>query len=420
MIPRVALTAVLLLAWADSTAAESDWSYRGRLEAGSRHYLVDRDRGLKDDNIVLEGELEATYDPGGPYRIRIRPYLALDPLESSRNRYEPLDAYGEVTVGSWSVRAGQMIESWAIADIFNPVDVLNRRDLERNFYDPPKLGEVMVRLRYVFPEVEWLRQPALSLYLLPLHRDTPLPGNQDRFRLDVTGDGRGDISRHAVEASPDIAYAARLGATLGDADVFLFYFGGPTRIPGFAQSAPDELRPVFYRVDVVGAGVQWPTGPWLFKLETAYTSTRNPALPRAFSNVVPDSYFQYVVGLDRTFTDVLGKNEVTLTLEYAGEDQPGSVDLRALRPYKSDLFLGLLWQFHDLRRTEIRASAAVDVRVNEQLYLLSARTLIYRNLWLVAAGQFVNRAPDPRPGHLTVFNIFPDNSNLQITLRYEF
>ena len=59
MIPRVALTAVLLLAWADSTAAESDWSYRGRLEAGSRHYLVDRDRGLKDDNIVLEGELEA-------------------------------------------------------------------------------------------------------------------------------------------------------------------------------------------------------------------------------------------------------------------------------------------------------------------------------------------------------------------------
>src|SRR5947209_4880327 len=200
VIPRVALTAVLRLAWADSTAAESDWSYRGRLEAGSRHYLVDRDRGLKDDNIVLEGELEATYDPGGPYRIRIRPYLALDPLESSRNRYEPLDAYGEVTVGSWSVRAGQMIESWAIADIFNPVDVLNRRDLERNFYDPPKLGEVMVRLRYVFPEVEWLRQPALSLYLLPLHRDTPLPGNQDRFRLDVTGDGRGDISRHAVEA----------------------------------------------------------------------------------------------------------------------------------------------------------------------------------------------------------------------------
>ena len=58
--------------------------------------------------------------------------------------------------------------------------------------------------------------------------------------------------------------------------------------------------------------------------------------------------------------------------------------------------------------------------MNEQLYLLSARTLIYRNLWLVAAGQFVNRAPDPRPGHLTVFNIFPDNSNLQITLRYEF
>jgi len=303
---------------ASPRAEAKDWTIKGHVEVGSRHFLNNRDRGLEDDNILLEGEADFTYDLNDFTRLRLRPRLAIDPLENARNRYEPYDAYIEYTTERWALPAGQLLESWAIVDTFNPADVLNRRDLERDFYDPDKLGELMLRFRYFFREGGPLRQPTLSLYLVPLHRETPLPSDRDRFRFDATGDNRGDLASDAVVPSFDIAYAARLSATLGSADVFLFYFGGPGRIPAFEISPLGEVTPIYYRVDMVGGGLQWAVGRWLLKLEMAYTSTRNHGLLGRFARVVPDSYFQYVLGVDRTFTDVLGKNEVTVTLEYAG------------------------------------------------------------------------------------------------------
>lgn len=411
--------AALLVLPAAAQAGEAGWSFRGRLEAGSRHFLLDRDEGLHDDNVNLEGEVEATYSSRDRFRLRLRPYLAVDPLEPARNRYELLDAYEELVFRRWGVRVGQMVENWAIVDTYNPADVLNRRDLERDFYDPPKLGELMVRLQHFFPETAAIGQPTLSFYVLPLHRESPLPENDDRFRFDITGDGHGDLRRTAAVASPDIAYAARLSAVVGDADVFAFYFGGPGRIPAFEILPAGGLRAVYYLVDMGGVGLQWALGSWLLKLETAYTATRTAGLPRGARAAVPGNYFQYVAGIDRTFTDVLGKSAVTVTLEYAGEDDTDFA-LSALRPYRSDVFVGVRWEFHDRRRTEILASVAADVVVDEQIYQVDVETALHGNLKLVLAGQFVNRAPDRRPDRLTTFNFFPNNSNAQLTLRYEF
>jgi hypothetical protein len=396
------------------------WTFQGHLEIGSRHFLYDRGEGLVDDNGLLEAELDVTYDLNEFTRFRLRPRLLIDPLESSRNRYEPLDAYGEFRTSQWALLAGQLLESWAIVDTFNPADVLNRRDFGRDVYDPQKLGEVMVRFRYFFPEAGALRQPTLSLYLLPLHRETPLPSNRDRFRLDATRDNRGDLTNRVIDPSFDTAYAARLSATMGSADVFLFYFSGPTRLPALDVSLLRDITPVYYRVNMGGGGVQWALDKWLFKLETSYTSTRNPQVPSRFSVDVPDSYFQYVIGVDRTFSDLFGKTELTLTLEYAGEDNPNTTTLSGLRPYKSDVFFGIRWVLNDKRRTELVASVAADVLVDEQLYLVDLKTTLYRNLKLVVGGQFINRAPNGRPDRLTTFNLFPNNSNIRVSLRYEF
>ncbi|HXH81547.1 MAG TPA: AMIN domain-containing protein [Candidatus Tectomicrobia bacterium] len=393
---------------------------RGHVEAGGRFYLNDRNEGLEDDSIPLEALLDFRYRFTPETQLRLRPRVAVDPLIPSRNRYEPLDAYVEHATPSWSLLAGQLVENWAIVDTFNPADVLNRRDVERDFYDPDRLGEVMVRLRAFLPDAGVLEQSALAFYLLPLHRETPLPSNRDRFRLDVTGDNRGDLEDDAIVASPDVAYAARLSTTIERADLFLFYFGGPTRIPSLDVSLLGEVRPVYYLVDIVGGGVQWAIGPWLLKLEAAQTFTRTEGLRRSVRRSVPSDYFQYVVGVDRTFYDVLGKNEVTFTLEYAGEDDPGETSLTGLRPYKSDVFFGIRWAFNDARRTEIQASVAADVRVDEQLWLVKFGTTLVGNLRLLVVGQFVNRAPRGGRDDLTVFNVFPNNSNVHIALRYEF
>lgn len=402
-----------------STGESTAWSVRGHVEAGGRFFLNERDGGLVDDNVLLEGRVDFRLQLDDT-ELRLHPRLAIDPTLSSRNRYEPLDAYLEHSTPTWALLVGQAVENWAIVDTFNPADVLSRRDLERDFYDPERLGELMVRFRYFLPDVAALEQPALSLYLLPLHRETPLPSNRDRFRLDATGDNRGDLRDDAIVPSPDVAYAARLSATLGQADLFLFYFGGPSRIPSFELSPPGDLTPVYYLVDMVGGGVQWALGRYLFKLEAAQTFTKRSGLRRSARDVVPDDFFQYVVGVDRTFFDVLGRNEVTITLEYAGEDDPGDTDLTGLRPYKSDVFVGVRWAFNDPRRTELQVSVAADVRVDEQLWLVRFVTTLYKDLRLVLGGQLVNRAPDGRADRFTTFNVFPNNSNVHVGLRYEF
>jgi hypothetical protein len=396
---------------------------KGQVELGYRGFLVDRGRGLDDNNVDLTGELDSTYDLTRSLRLRLHPRVALDPLEPARNRYEPYDAYVEYTADSWALLAGQLIESWSAVDMFSPADLLNRRDVERNFYDPEKLGELMARLRLSLPEGEWIRQPTVSLYALPLFRNTPLPTSHDRFRFDITGDDVGDLSNKTVKPSFDAGFAARSTATIGRADLALFYYGGPGRIPSFAldprYQAP-RLTPVYYRTDSVGATAQWALGPWVLRGETVYTMTSASGLPNVFKGAVPDSYFQYVVGVDRTFTDVLGKNEVTVTLEYSGEDNPQVTSITGLRPFKSDFFLSARWQFNDQRRTQLQAFLAADVLKSEQLWLVDFQTTVYGNLKLLIAGQLVNRGESNPPDHLSVFGIFPNNTNIRVALRYEF
>ena len=177
---------------------------------------------------------------------------------------------------------------------------------------------------------------------------------------------------------------------------------------------------MYYRADSVGASAQGVLGPWVLKGEAVYTITSASGLPGTFKAAVPDSYFQYVVGVDRTFTDVLGKSEVTVSLEYSGENNPGVTSLAGLRPFKSDFLLGARWQLNDQRRTEIRAFLAADVLESEQLWLVNFETTVYGNLKLLLDGQFVNRGESKPPDHLSVFGLFPNNANLRIALRYEF
>jgi hypothetical protein len=417
----------VLAAGKDSPAAEvsrTGPTIKGQVEVGYRGFLVDRGQGLHDNNVDLMGELDSTYDLTRALRLRLHPRVAIDPLEPSRDRFEPYDAYVEYTAaGSWSLLAGQLIESWAAVEMFSPADLLNRRDLERNFYDPEKLGELMVRLRVPLPEGEWLRQPTISLYALPLFRHTPLPTNHDRFRFDITGDNVGDLSNKTVQTSFDTGFAARSTATIGRADLSLFYYGGPARLPSFAldpRYVAPKLTPVYYRTDSVGASAQWALGPWVLKGETVYTMTSASGLPSAFRAAVPESYFQYVVGVDRTFTDILGKNEVTVTLEYSGEDNPQVTSITGIRPFKSDFFLSARWQFNDQRRTRLQAFLAADVLKSEQLWLVDFQTTVYGNLKLLVEGQFVNRGESKPPDHLSVFGAFPNNANLRVALRYEF
>lgn len=421
--PGIAALAVALAgslgvgsAWADD-----GWSAKGWVGISSLNFLVDRSPDFINDGVLLETEVDIGYAFGETWRFKLRPFISIDMMEESRNRFQALDGYVEYRSPHWALLAGQLVESWAVTDRFSPIDVLNRRDFGYDTYNPPKLGDLALgRLGVFLPDALGVREPTLQLYFLPVFQPSLLPGNDDRFAFDLTGDGEGDLSDSDVTPSPDIAYAARLSAVIGSADVSLIYFGGPARTPSFANILPaGVIVPTYFRVDTIGTGVRWALGAWLLKLEAAYTSTSNDALPSRLRGAVPPSYFQYVVGIERSFPDLIGKNELTLSVEFAGEEKPSPfVTLAGLRPYKSDFLIAARWAFNDQRRTEVRVTAAVDVLINEQLWEGTFQTQIYGGFKFLLTGQFVNRAP--RSEGLTVFNLFPNNSNIRAAVRFEF
>jgi hypothetical protein len=416
----LAAAAVLIAALAGAAAADEGWSVKGWVGVGSLSYYNQRDLGLINDGAFVETEADIVYDFDESFRLRLRPFIAIDMLQESRNRFLALDGYVEYRSPRWALLAGQMVESWAVTDVFSPIDVLNRRDIGFDLYNPPKLGELATgRLRLFLPDVGPVEQPSLAVYFLPVLQTVPLPANDDRFAFDLTGDGRGDLASGSIAPKVQVAYAARLAATVAGVDLSMVYFGGPARLPSFANVSPlGIITPTYYRVDLIGGGAQWALGPWMLRGEVAYTSTRNPGLSSRLASVVPPSYFQFVVGIERTFADLFGKNELTVGVGYSGEDHTGPTTLAAFRPLRSDVLINARWAFHDRRRTEINATAAVDVIVNEQLWRIELQTQLLERLKLLLGGQFVNRAP--RSGGVTVFNFFPNNSNVRAALRFEF
>jgi hypothetical protein len=408
------------------------WQIHGKGEVLLQFFPDKPYPGIVDEQLNLDGQLELRYQPNPFFEFYLEPRIRIDPLLSERNRYEPLEGYldfqFENEILSWNLRVGQMIESWAIVDTYNLADVLNRQDIEGNFFDPEKLGELMVRTHFTLPDQSFLTSNSLSLYFLPLHRETPLPANKSRFRFAPNAGelplGLGPLFGILDEDraffpnayANRLSYALRAQTSIQSADLFALYYGGPSRTPSLQLNPlTGFLNPVYYRSDFLGGGMQWAMDRVLFKTEFGYTFTRWNGLSFPLTLAVPPSFFQYVVGVDYTFYEVVAKDSITLTLEYAGEDNR-SVTLQGLRPFKNDLFLALLWEFHDAAQSQFLASASVDLGNGESLFELALERKLVGELKALLRGNIILREQQ----QFTVFGLFPPNSSISFGLAYSF
>jgi len=384
----------------------------------ARIYPVDQMPAIVDENVDIYGLLEFRYFPVDYFQFYLRERILIDPLQSARNRYAPLDFYFDLISDHVDFRLGQMIESWKISDTFTPGDILNRRDPQYNFYFPDKLGDLMARLRFLLPEGENITNTALSFYFLPLDLETPLPENNSRFRFSPTG-GIGildeDNSIHSNNYINRLGYAVRLTTVIRNIDLFSFYYGGPSRIPSFFLNSSALLNPVYYRVDLLGGGFQWAIDRFLLKGEITYTWTDNNGLTAPFSLVVPAPYLQFVVGFDYTFNNLFFKEAITFTLEYAGEDDHDSM-LTGLRPYKNDLIMGIQYDLNDFSQTQFKGTLSVDLGNGETLMELTLNRKIYKELKAQIGGTLIIRETD----EFTPWGIFPNNSSISFGLSHAF
>ena len=402
--------------------------FKGFVSNETKIYPVERDTSGNTEQNVVEAEAELDLALHRNLSVLLRPWFLIDALDTDLVRYEPLEAYVEVGGSRADLRVGQFVESWGIADTFNPIDVLNRPDLGVDALDPPSLGELGVRARYHFDGGSVIGQPSVALYAMPVWRSTPFPTDSSRFAFSQSGaDVRADDFERPGLADAALA-AVRMEHTLDtsfvSADLQYIAARGPQRmpafVPGMGASGP-TLTPEYYGAWVWGGGLRAiPSAPWWSKLtfKTEFVFKQ----PYLFEDAVserPESSAQYAVGFDRVFAPFFGrKDSLTATLEYVGEQ--GADDLASqLRPFDNDLIVRVFWEANNFARASVELRSIVDLGHGDlisEAILKSQLRFVHDDLSLLIGGQLVRPSADDQ----SFLSFFPDNSNVRAQLRFDY
>ena len=86
--------------------------WKGFLEVKYRTYFNDRDRGLSNEQLLVEAELELDFRFGPGLSGYFRPRLFLDAFDGDLQRFEPYEGYATYEGGGWDLRAGHSA-SWS-------------------------------------------------------------------------------------------------------------------------------------------------------------------------------------------------------------------------------------------------------------------------------------------------------------------
>lgn len=403
--------------------------WRGFFEVKPRTFFEDRNGEKNDEQFLLEGEVELDLRFSDRWTGYFRPRLFVDALDDELHRFEPYEAYVTYEGESWDLRAGQFVENWGIVDTYNPIDVINRRDLAIDALTASRLGELGVRYRRTWEGGERVGEPTLSAYVLPVFRETRFAPDDQRLGFGTAAMPLEESGGFEPAGSDELFFALRYQSTLNtsfaNADVQLLAAQGPSRVPSFTTGGSGELLPAYFRATTVGGGFRAVpnedvAGRFLstltLKAEVVHTD------PSAFDGspiASPDAFTAFVFGVDRSFYEIFGDaDEIIATVEYARETS--TTDPASLfRPFRDDLILRALYEANDFARQSLELRALFDLDIDEQIYELIYETQlrsIDEDMKLTVQLQHIDAAD---PGE-SFFGALESLSSLAIGLRWDF
>ena len=285
---------------------------------------------------------------------------------------------------SWELRAGVQVEFWGVTEGVHLVNIINQQNVAAAIDQEEPLGQPMVQLLLDRPG------GALELYLLPLSRRRPFPGEKGRLRGPVVIDV--DHPRYASGARHrHVDWAIRRSWRHRGLDIALSHFSGTTREPRLEprfERAPaamegemaaeamaqemgagmmdqtflSRLIPVYETIDQTGLELQYSSGEWLWKLEAISRSGQG------------DRYTAADAGVEYTLSGIWdGWLDLGLLLEYLWDDRADDAPAGVM---EHDWLLGMRLGFNDEASSEALLGMVWDPETEERLiYLEAARRL---------------------------------------------
>jgi hypothetical protein len=260
------------------------------------------------ENIKLFSSVEVRYDEVNPLRNRV--YLK--------------EAYIDYERETFDFRIGKQVYAWGKADGINPTNNLNPVDFSDLIdTDDEEIGMVSLRGRYYFGK--W----TFEGIVMPIFEASIIPANNSRwsiFNLTLPVE-----TQKPANEFKNFQLGGKISSSFAGWDFSGSYYKGFEKFPsGFikldANFKPSTLVFKYRELQVVGAdfatsfdklGIRGETGyfiPANFKLKPGEieVDTKNPQ--RDGKN-----YFQYVLGADYNFNDLVGEQDLYILGQWIQE-----------------------------------------------------------------------------------------------------
>lgn len=388
------------------------------------NFLLSREKYKVNDQETVSTSVLFKYDDHQHWQLVLKPRLKLDFLDSERNRYIPNESYLKYYSQNSELTLGLQIKGWGISNAFNPTDVLNRKDLGDNLLTAEKLGDLILNYKYSLAQLGPFEDVSMEFLSLPFFMATPLPSDESRFAIQGEASGF-KFTRYTSQDYPDfinsLGFGLRLSGTVKSIDAELLFYHGPEKQPTFFVLLDESLRlravPYYYLIDMVGTNLSKSFGPFMVHFESAVKITdinaeKSHAVPFYFSDVVPNSYWQFVPGVDYTRDGFSGAT-VVMSLEYLGENDV-SENFEEFRPFKSDVFLGVRYEFNNTQLSRIQAGFIKDVLNSEMIIQSQFHTALFKGLGLDLEVLVINQDLDA----VSPVSFFANNSYWGLNLNY--
>jgi len=258
-----------------------------------------------------------------------------DQSDPSRNRVYLDEAYIDYFSANFDLRLGKQIIVWGKADGINPTDNITPWDFSDILdTDDERIG--VVGLKTDFYIGNW----SLEGVVVPTFTPSVLPPQNSRWFPEfpsmipnpyypVLGPPFLQATYAFLEPMlPDANFqsaqlAGKISSSVGGWDFSLSYYYGYDDLPTYRQSQSLEgdslvvlLQPRYFHRDALGGDFATALGKWGLRGEAAYFFTADPD---GSDPEIDDPYFQYVIGIDRTLSNVIGDNNLFVLMQWIQE-----------------------------------------------------------------------------------------------------
>ncbi len=372
-------------------------------------------RHQANPNVDIFGSVEIRNDQADPGRDRI--YLD--------------EAYINLYLGNFDFRIGKQIIIWGKADGINPTDNITPWDFSDILdTDDERIGVVALKTNYYVGNwtLEGIVVPTFTSSVLPLENSRWFPTFPEKVPNPMYP-AASPLSLKAFyefqqpllpdENFDKAQYAGKLSTTLSGWDVSVNYYYGWDDLPAFHQTQTLNSDSLFVRIQseyhrrkAAGGDFSTTFGKWGIRGEAAYYFTADP---KGKDPEVDDPYFQYVIGIDRTFSDLIGDNNLFVLIQWIQEIPKSDVE------YRND-DLNHIFQKSITARLEYELGTFSKIIMegvynfkNKDYYLRPNFTYnIADGVEMNVLGYILDGSAD------SFFGSFHDNKRIQMKLKYSF